>query len=149
MQVEIKILDNSIKVPEYATINSACIDLVACLSVSINIPPLKTALIRTGISINMQTVPKDMMAIILPRSGKGAKEGKVLGNLVGVIDQDYHGEVLVSLWNRNSDVYVGIEPGERFAQLVFVPIIVPSFKVVEEFSSTTARGTGGFGSTGG
>lgn len=149
MQVEIKILDNSIKVPEYATINSACIDLVACLSVPINIPPLKTALIRTGISINMQTVPKDMMAIILPRSGKGAKEGKVLGNLVGVIDQDYHGEVLVSLWNRNSDVYVDIEPGERFAQLVFVPIIVPSFKVVEEFSSTTARGTGGFGSTDG
>ncbi len=148
-EVEIKILEKDITIPKYATLNSAGIDLCAYTKTVVDIPPLRTALIRTGISINMQTVPEDMMAIILPRSGKGAKEGKVLGNLVGVIDQDYQGELLVSLWNRNPDLYVKIEPMEKFAQLVFVPIIIPRFKVVEKFSCNTGRGDGGFGSTDG
>jgi dUTP pyrophosphatase len=149
MQIELKLLDSNVNTPVYATEGAAGIDLEAAIPYPIEIPPLKTALIRTGISINMQTVPLHLMATILPRSGKGAKEGKVLGNLVGIVDQDYHGEVLVSLWNRNSDIYVTINPGEKFAQLVFVPVIKPTFKVVEEFSSTTDRGEGGFGSTDG
>jgi dUTP pyrophosphatase len=107
-----------------------------------------TKLIPTGLSINMQTIDEWCTAFILPRSSKGHKEGKVLGNLVGVIDQDYHGQLMVSLWNRNSENYVTIEPYERFAQLVFLPIIRPDFKVVSEFSSSTERGEGGFGSTG-
>lgn len=146
--VEIKILDPRAVAPEYATKDSAGVDLVACISDPIQIPPLKNKLIGTGLSINMQTIDEWCAAFIFPRSGKGHKEGKVLGNLVGVIDQDYHGELMVSLWNRNSDSYVIIEPGERFAQLVFMPIIRPDFKIVTEFSSSTERGSGGFGSTG-
>ena len=86
--------------------------------------------------------------MIYPRSGKGVKEGKVLANLTGIIDQDYHGELMVAIWNRNSENYITIVPGEKIAQLVFLPIIRPDFKLVEEFSSTTDRGAGGFGSTG-
>jgi dUTP pyrophosphatase len=105
-------------------------------------------MIHTGLAINMDLEQAHIMAMILPRSGKGAKEGKVLGNLVGIIDQDYHGELMVCLWNRNPELYVTIEPGERFAQLVFVPIFKAQFEEVIEFSSKTERGTGGFGSTG-
>jgi dUTP pyrophosphatase len=151
--VEIKILDPKIAaepklLPKYATRDSAGVDLIACIDTKIEIPPMQARLIPTGISINMQTIDEWCAAFIFPRSGKGHKEGKVLGNLVGVIDQDYHGQLMVSMWNRNADVYVTIEPLEKFAQLVFMPIIRPDFKVVEEFSSDTERGEGGFGSTG-
>lgn len=145
--IEIKKLNPNAIIPAYSTERSAGMDLYACIDPGIQIPPMRVAMIPTGISLNMETLPASLMSIILPRSGKGAKEGKVLGNLVGVIDQDYHGELLVCLWNRNEDVYITIEPNERFAQLIFVPIIRPEFKLVEEFSTTTARGAGGFGST--
>ena len=146
--IEIKKLDKRAVIPEYATIDSAGLDLTACMDTKIEIPPLKTAMIHTGLAINMDLEQAHIMAMILPRSGKGSKEGKVLGNLVGIIDQDYHGELMVCLWNRNTENYVTIEPGERFAQLVFVPIYKAQFEEVKEFSSRTDRGTGGFGSTG-
>lgn len=147
--VEIKILNPKAEFCGYATKDSAAIDLIACIEHPIDIPPMKNRLIGTGIAINMQLFEETMAALILPRSGKGHKEGKVLGNLVGLIDQDYQGELMVSLWNRNEDTYITIDPGERFAQLMFVPIIKPTFKQVDEFSSATERGAGGFGSTGG
>lgn len=147
--IEVKVLNPKAVLPEYATKDSAAVDLIACIDTAIEIPPMKNRLIGTGLSINMQKVPELCASLILPRSGKGHKEGKVLGNLVGLIDQDYNGELMVSLWNRNEDTYVVIEPGERFAQLMFVPIIRASFKLVEDFSSETERGQGGFGSTGG
>ncbi len=151
--VEIKVLDPKIAadpklLPKYATADSAGIDLIACVESKVELAPFQTKLIPTGISINMQTIDEWCAAFIYPRSGKGHKEGKVLGNLVGVIDQDYHGQLMVSLWNRNPEQYITIEPLEKFAQLVFTPILRPTFKVVTEFSSSTERGEGGFGSTG-
>lgn len=151
MEVKIRdqgLIDRNIKL-EYATADAAGVDLYAAIAKPVDIPPLQVRLIGTGLSINMQPNILNMMALILPRSGKGHKEGKVLGNLVGVIDKDYTGELMVSLWNRNPEIYVTIEPYEKFAQLVFVPIIRPPFEYVEEFSTVTARGSGGFGSTGG
>lgn len=148
MQVEIKKLDPRAIVPEFATDYSAGLDLVACIDEAVEVAPFKIAMIKTGLSINMMRVPKNIAAMIYPRSGKGTREGKVLANLTGVIDQDYHGELMVAIWNRNSERYIVITPGERFAQLVFIPIIRPAFTLVEEFSSTTDRGAGGFGSTG-
>ena len=147
--IEVKILNKKAKLPEYSTEGSAAVDLIACIDRPMEIAPNQVRLIGTGLAISMQKVPELCASLILPRSGKGHKEGKVLGNLVGLIDEDYHGELMVSLWNRNEDVYVTIEPGERFAQLMFVPIIRANFKEVQEFSSTTERGIGGFGSTGG
>lgn len=147
-QIEIQVVDPKAVQPEYGTTDAAGVDLSALLDHTTDIPPLKTVLIRTGIKINMMSVPENLMAVIMPRSGKGHKEGKVLGNLTGVIDEDYHGELMVSVWNRNSDKYITVEPGEKIAQLIFVPIIKASFKVVEEFSDSTIRGSGGFGSTG-
>ncbi len=147
--IELKVLDPRATVPESGTSNAAGVDLAAILDKPIEIPPLRTALIGTGIALNMMTVPENIVAFILPRSGKGAKEGKVLGNLTGVIDEDYHGELKVSLWNRNPESYVTVNPGEKIAQLVFLPILMPSFKVVDDFSTLTERGEGGFGSTGG
>lgn len=146
--IEIKILDKKAVVPEYATVDSGGIDLVACLDNTVDIAPLETKLIGTGLAINMQSVSERCVAMIFPRSGKGHKEGKVLGNLTGIIDQDYQGQLMVSILNRNKDKYIRIEPGERIAQMVFVPIIRAEFSVVEEFSSSTERGEGGFGSTG-
>lgn len=145
--IEIKLLDPRAKTPKYGTVDSAGVDLIACIDEVLYISPLKTAMIKTGISINMQTVPQHIAAFIYPRSGKGAKEGKVLGNLTGIIDQDYQGELLVCLWNRNPDAYIAISPGEAIAQLVFTPIYRAEFQLVEEFSSITERGAGGFGST--
>jgi dUTP pyrophosphatase len=146
--IEIKLLDPRVKeVPRYATQDSAGLDLIACIDNTISIPPLKTSMIKTGIAINMQKVPAHLAAFIYPRSGKGAKEGKVLGNLTGVIDQDYQGELMVCIWNRNEDLYIDITPGEAIAQLVFTPIFRAEFGLVEEFSSVTERGEGGFGST--
>ena len=146
--IELKILDPRAIAPEYGTECSAGVDLVAILDQPIDISPLQTRMFHTGIALNMMEMPEDMMACIYPRSGKGAKEGKVLGNLTGIIDQDYHGEIMVSIWNRNPDTYITISPGEKIAQLVFVPIIKEHFKLVKEFSSETERGAGGFGSTG-
>ncbi len=152
MAIEIKIIDPKLEqaelFPNYATPHSAGFDLVASLNEKVDIPPLQTKLIPCGIAFNMTGHAVDLVAFLLPRSGKGHKEGKVLGNLVGVIDQDYQGQIMVSLWNRNADTYVTIEPYERFAQMVFLPIVKPLLRVVDEFSNASARGTGGFGSTG-
>lgn len=148
-QIELQVIDPRAVQPEYGTTYAAGVDLSALLDQPIEIPPLKATLIRTGIKINMMSVPENLMAVIMPRSGKGHKEGKVLGNLTGVIDEDYHGELMVSIWNRNSEKYITIAPGEKIAQLIFIPIIKADFKVVEEFSINTNRGEGGFGSTGG
>jgi dUTP pyrophosphatase len=147
-QIELEVIDQRACIPTYGTEHSAGVDLAAVLDATIEIPPLKTAMIKTGIKINMMIVPENLMAIIFPRSGKGAKEGKVLGNLTGIIDRDYRGELMVSVWNRNSDNYITIEPGEKIAQLVFIPIVKADFKIVDKFTDTTERGEGGFGSTG-
>lgn len=146
-QIELQIIDPRAVTPAYGSEHAAGVDLSAVLDTTLQIPPLKTAMVHTGIKLNMMTVPEHLMAVIWPRSGKGAKEGKVLGNLTGVIDEDYHGELMISIWNRNSENYITVEPGEKIAQLVFVPIIRAEFKVVENFSEKTARGEGGFGST--
>lgn len=148
-KIEIKKLDPRAEIPVYGTVDSAGLDLAACIPENLEIGPLKTAMIPTGLSINMQDVVEDCVAMIFPRSGKGAKEGKVLGNTVGIIDQDYHGELKICIMNRNPERYVLIQPGEKIAQLVFMPIIKAEFTEVEEFSSSTERGAGGFGSTGG
>jgi dUTP pyrophosphatase len=147
-QIEIEVIDPRAAVPAYGTKYAAGLDLSAVLDSAIEIPPLKTAMIGTGLKINMMTVPENLMAAIFPRSGKGSKEGKVLGNLTGIIDEDYHGELKISVWNRNSENYITVEPGEKIAQLVFVPIIKADLKVVDKFTEKTARGEGGFGSTG-
>lgn len=147
--IEIKKLDPRAEIPMYGTIDSAGVDLVACIKERIEIGPFKTHLVPTGLAINMQSVLETCVAMIFPRSGKGHKDGIILGNSVGIIDQDYHGELKVSILNRNSQNYITISPGDKIAQLVFMPIIKANFLEVEEFSHTTERGTGGFGSTGG
>ncbi len=146
--VQLKILDPRIgsefPVPEYATSGSAGMDLRACLERTLELVPGQTELIPTGISIYIAD-PK-LAAIILPRSGLGHKHGIVLGNLVGLIDSDYQGPLMVSMWNRG-DTSFKIEPGDRIAQIVFVPVVQTKFTIVEEFEMT-ARGVGGFGSSG-
>lgn len=147
-QVQVKILDKRIgtefEMPAYATAGSAGVDLRACLGEKLCIAPGDTVLISTGISIYMAD-PK-LAATILPRSGLGHKHGIVLGNLVGLIDSDYQGEVKISCWNRGNDHFT-IEPGDRIAQLVFLPVVQVDFNVVEEFVESE-RGEGGFGHTG-
>ncbi|WP_448211782.1 dUTP diphosphatase [Colwellia sp. MEBiC06753] len=147
-QVEVKILDpkigNEIPLPTYATDGSAGVDLRACIDAPLTLAPGQTELIPTGIAIHMKS--KDMAATILPRSGLGHKHGIVLGNLVGLIDSDYQGQLFISCWNRGSDVFT-IEPADRIAQLMFIPVIQPEFQVVEEFE-TSERGEGGFGHSG-
>lgn len=140
---------------------SAGIDLLAAIEHPITILPSEQVMIPTGIKVDMRSARTDgMAAFILPRSGRGSKEGLVLGNTVGLIDEDYHGELMVCAWARPTDGHINIanarvggspiriEPWERFAQLVFVPVIYPSFNVVKAFRSSTKRGSGGFGSTG-
>ena len=147
-QVEVKILDDrigkDIPLPTYATEGSAGIDLRACIDQEITLLPGQTELIPTGIAIHMKN--KSMAATILPRSGLGHKKGIVLGNLVGLIDSDYQGQLFISCWNRGQESYT-IEVAERIAQLVFLPIIQPRFVVVDEFDSSD-RGEVGFGSSG-
>lgn len=147
-QVELKILDPRVgtefPLPEYATTGSAGLDLRACLDEAITLEPGNTELLPTGIAIHMQD--PGMAAVILPRSGLGHKHGIVLGNLVGLIDSDYQGQLFVSCWNRGNTTFV-VEPGERIAQLMFVPVIQAGFEIVDEFESSE-RGAGGFGSTG-
>ena len=130
--------------PDYATAGSAGMDLRACLDEEIIIAPGETKLIPTGFAMHMRD--SGIAAVILPRSGLGHKHGIVLGNLVGLIDSDYQGQVYVSCWNR-SDSNFRIEPGARIAQLVFVPVLVAAWEVVDEFASSD-RGVGGFGHTG-
>lgn len=147
-KVEVRILDSRVgdvfPLPEYATDGSAGVDLRACLDAPLKLAPGKTELIPTGIAIHIGDA--NLAATILPRSGLGHKHGIVLGNLVGLIDSDYQGQLFVSCWNRGSDTFT-IEPGERIAQMVFVPVVQVEFEVVDEFDAS-ARGEGGFGHSG-
>jgi dUTP pyrophosphatase len=146
--LQVKILNSrigdEIPLPSYSTPGSAGMDLRACLDESLNLAPGDTSLIPTGIAIFVENPA--YAALILPRSGLGHKHGIVLGNLVGLIDSDYQGELMISAWNRGASTFT-IEPGDRIAQLVVVPVQQITFSVVSEFSSTD-RGTGGFGSSG-
>ena len=137
-------LGREIPLPEYATDGSAGLDLRACIDRPTSIGPGEAALVATGLAIHI--ADPGYAAMILPRSGLGHRHGIVLGNLVGLIDSDYQGEVLISCWNRGHEPYV-VEPGERIAQLVVVPVARARFELVEEFTETS-RGTGGFGHTG-
>jgi dUTP pyrophosphatase len=144
--LDVRILDARLKsqLPHYATQGSAGLDLRACLDAAINLKPGDTALVPSGIAIHL--ADPGYAALILPRSGLGHKHGIVLGNLVGLIDSDYQGQIFVSVWNRGRAEFV-IEPMERIAQLIVVPVVQVALKVVDAFESS-ARGAGGFGSTG-
>lgn len=146
--IQLKILNPKIgtelPLPSYATEGSAGLDLRACLDAAVVLEPGQTTLLPTGLAIYIED--QNLAATILPRSGLGHKHGIVLGNLVGLIDSDYQGELMVSCWNRGQTTFT-IEPGERVAQLVLLPVVQAEFNIVEEFEATD-RGTGGFGSTG-
>jgi dUTP pyrophosphatase len=144
--IELRILDARLReqLPHYATAGSAGLDLRACLKEALTLQPGQTELIPSGMAIHLND--PGLAAVVLPRSGLGHKHGIVLGNLVGLIDSDYQGEILVSTWNRGHAPFT-IEPMERLAQLVIVPVVQVAFDVVDEFH-TSARGAGGFGSTG-
>jgi len=146
--IQLKILDPRVgqdfPLPEHATEGSAGVDLRACLDADLVLKPGQTELVPTGIAIHIED--PGLAAMILPRSGLGHKHGIVLGNLVGLIDSDYQGQLFVSCWNRGSEEFV-LEPGLRLAQLVIVPIVQANFNVVEEFGASE-RGEGGFGHTG-
>ncbi|MDF3036660.1 MAG: dUTP diphosphatase [Paucimonas sp.] len=145
-KLDVKILDARMKdlLPSYATEGSAGLDLRACIDAPLTIKPGETHLIPTGLAIHIGDA--GYAAMILPRSGMGHKHGIVLGNLVGLIDSDYQGQLMVSTWNRGQNEFV-LNPMERLAQLVIVPVIQVEFNVVDEFESSE-RGSGGFGSTG-
>jgi dUTP pyrophosphatase len=146
--IELKILDkrigNEFPLPKYATDGSAGMDLYACLDEHLHIAPGETHLIPSGIALHIDD--QHLAAMILPRSGLGHKHGIVLGNLVGLIDSDYQGQIFISVWNRGQHSFT-IEPGDRIAQMIIVPIALANFKVVEDFTPTS-RGAGGFGHTG-
>lgn len=144
--IDIKILDPRMKdqLPAYATPGSAGLDLRACIDEPLTLAPGSTHLIPTGLAIHL--ADPAYAAVILPRSGMGHKHGIVLGNLVGLIDSDYQGQLMISTWNRGATEFV-LNPMERLAQLVIVPVLQVGFNVVEEFDSSE-RGAGGFGSTG-
>jgi dUTP pyrophosphatase len=149
-RIDIKILDPRLKdesgkfAPHYATPGSAGLDLRACIEAPMKIRPGDTILVPTGIAIHL--ADPGLAAIILPRSGLGHKHGIVLGNLVGLIDSDYQGEIFVSTWNRGGDAFI-LNPLDRLAQLVVVPVVQVAFNVVDDFA-VSHRGEGGFGSTG-
>lgn len=144
--IDVKILDERLReqMPAYATPGSAGLDLRACIDAPLTLEPGSTHLIPTGLAIHL--ADPGYAAMILPRSGMGHKHGIVLGNLVGLIDSDYQGQLMVSTWNRGSTAFV-LNPMERLAQLVIVPVLQVGFNVVDEFGQSE-RGTGGFGSTG-
>ena len=146
--VQLRILDPRLgslfPLPEYATAGSAGVDLRACVDETLVVLPGTTVLVPTGMAIHI--ADPGLAAVILPRSGLGHKHGIVLGNLVGLIDSDYQGQLLVSCWNRGSEAFE-LEPGARLAQMVFVPVVQVRFEVVAEFGASD-RGTGGFGHTG-
>lgn len=147
-KIQLKILDpragSEIPLPEYATSGSAGLDLRACLDDPLTLEPGATTLIPTGLAIHI--ADPGLAAVILPRSGLGHKHGIVLGNLTGLIDSDYQGQVFVSCWNRGHSAFV-IEAQARIAQMVFVPVVRACFELVDEFNATD-RGAGGFGHTG-
>lgn len=147
-KIQLKILDarlgKDIALPEYGTAGSAGLDLRACLDKALTLKPGETALIPTGLAIYIND--NHLAAVLLPRSGLGHKHGIVLGNLVGLIDSDYQGQVLVSIWNRSQDSFT-INIGDRIAQMVFVPIVQVAFEQVDDFVQSS-RGVGGFGHTG-
>ena len=146
--IKLRILDRRIgrefPLPQYATAGSAGMDLRACVDSALDLAPGSAQLIPTGISIYIED--RNLAAVLMPRSGVGHKNGIVLGNLVGLIDSDYQGPLLVSVWNRGSAAFT-INPGDRIAQMVMVPVVQVNFEVVEDFSATV-RGTAGFGSSG-
>ena len=145
-QIDLKILDPRMKdfLPAYATGGSAGLDLRACIDAPLVLEPGQTVLVPTGLAIHI--ADPGLAAMILPRSGLGHKNGIVLGNLVGLIDSDYQGQLMVSTWNRGQSAFT-LQPMDRLAQLVVVPVVQVGFNVVEEFASSD-RGAGGFGSTG-
>ena len=145
-QLEVKVLDERIRsmLPHYATPGAAGLDLRACIASEMPLQPGESQLVSSGIAIHVGD--PGYAAVILPRSGLGAKSGIVLGNLVGLIDSDYQGPLMVSVWNRGKAPFT-IQPLDRIAQLIVVPVVQVEFKVVEEFAAS-ARGAGGFGSTG-
>lgn len=147
MRIDVKVLDPRMveQLPAYATPGSAGLDLRACLDAPLTLAPNAWQLVPTGLAIHL--ADPGYAAMILPRSGLGHKHGIVLGNLVGLIDSDYQGQLMVSAWNR-SDVAFTIEPMERIAQMVIVPVVQAQFNLVSEFSATSERGVGGYGSTG-
>jgi dUTP pyrophosphatase len=144
--LEVKILDERIRgmLPRYSTAGAAGLDLRACLAKPLTLRPGESELVHSGIAIHLGD--PGYAAVVLPRSGLGAKHGIVLGNLVGLIDSDYQGEVMVSVWNRGREAFT-IQPLDRIAQLVVVPVVQVELRVVEDFAAST-RGSGGFGSTG-
>jgi dUTP pyrophosphatase len=145
-KLEVKILDERIRgmLPHYATPGAAGLDLRACLDAPLALAPGQSQLVSSGIAIHVGD--PGYAAVILPRSGLGSKNGIVLGNLVGLIDSDYQGPLMVSLWNRGTATFT-VQPLDRIAQLVVVPVVQVEFEVVEEFAASS-RGAGGFGSTG-
>ena len=147
LRIDVKVLDprRVEQLPAYATPGSAGLDLRACLDAPLTLAPNAWQLVPTGLAIHL--ADPGYAAMILPRSGLGHKHGIVLGNLVGLIDSDYQGQLMVSAWNR-SDVAFTIEPMERIAQMVIVPVVQAQFNVVHEFAASSARGEGGYGSTG-
>ena len=146
VQVEVRVLDARMagQMPAYATAGSAGLDLRACLDAPLELAPGEAKLIPTGLAIHI--AEPTLAAMILPRSGLGHKHGIVLGNLVGLIDSDYQGPLMVSCWNRGATAYT-VQPFERIAQLVIVPVVQADFRIVEVFDASE-RGSGGFGSTG-
>ena len=147
MKIDVKVIDPRLidNLPSYATPGSAGLDLRACLEESLTLQPNAWQLVPTGMAIHLNDPA--YAALILPRSGLGHKHGIVLGNLVGLIDSDYQGQLMVSAWNR-SDVAFTIQPMERIAQLVIVPVVQAQFNIVSEFAAASERGVGGYGSTG-
>ena len=147
-KIDVKILDSRIgqqfPLPTYATAGSAGLDQRACLDEAIVLAPGETTLLPTGLAIHI--ADPSLAAVMLPRSGLGHKHGIVLGNLVGLIDSDYQGQLMVSIWNRGQTTFT-IEPGERVAQMIFVPVVQAEFNLVESFEATD-RGEGGFGHSG-
>lgn len=147
MNVDLKILDARLRdnLPAYATPGSAGLDLRACLDAPLTLAPGEWQLVPTGMAIHLED--PGYAAMILPRSGLGHKHGIVLGNLVGLIDSDYQGQLMVSAWNRSPTAFT-LQPMDRLAQLVIVPVVQPSFRLVDEFAAASERGEGGYGSTG-
>ncbi|SKA05370.1 deoxyuridine 5'-triphosphate nucleotidohydrolase [Trichlorobacter thiogenes] len=148
-EIETKIVSpligSSIPLPQYATDGSAALDLRACLDQAVNVVPGETVTIPSGIAISIHD--PNLVAIVAPRSGLGIKHGIVLANTIGVIDSDYQGEIKIGIRNQGSEPYC-IQPGERICQMLFMPVVQASLRVVEEFSQESQRGEGGFGHTG-